>query len=69
MALHSADKMDPFMQGLGELLRSGDYSDLEIKCGAETFKVHRAIVCTRSDVLARQCKGGFKVSRGSHLVF
>ncbi len=30
------------------LLDSGKYSDFTIKCGADEYKVHKAIVCPRS---------------------
>ncbi|KAK8208941.1 hypothetical protein M8818_003904 [Zalaria obscura] len=45
------------------LYTAGQYSDLTIKCGKDTYKVHEAIVCTRSEVLASMCKENtFKVS-------
>ncbi|KAH9826501.1 hypothetical protein Tdes44962_MAKER00464 [Teratosphaeria destructans] len=48
------------------LLKSGDYSDLRIKCGDKEFKVHKAIVCARSEYFAKACKpGAFKVSPGT----
>ncbi|PYI03306.1 hypothetical protein BO78DRAFT_375396 [Aspergillus sclerotiicarbonarius CBS 121057] len=34
-----------FQDAMGELLRSGDYSDLTITCGGYVYKVHRAIIC------------------------
>ncbi|KAL1963538.1 hypothetical protein VTN77DRAFT_8119 [Rasamsonia byssochlamydoides] len=43
-----------------ELLQSGDYSDLTIYCGADVYRIHRAIVCPQSKVLAAMCRGGFK---------
>ncbi|KAI7103774.1 hypothetical protein KC340_g7823 [Hortaea werneckii] len=47
----------------GQLLDTGEYSDLTIKCGLRTFKVHKAIVCARSDYFAVACKpGAFKES-------
>ncbi|KAF2279790.1 uncharacterized protein EI97DRAFT_371456, partial [Westerdykella ornata] len=36
----------------GSLRASGEYSDLIITCGSEHFKVHKAIVCTRSGFFA-----------------
>ncbi|OAL00252.1 hypothetical protein IQ06DRAFT_347635 [Phaeosphaeriaceae sp. SRC1lsM3a] len=33
---------------LKALLVSGEYSDLEITCGDDSYKVHKAIVCSRS---------------------
>jgi len=40
---------------------SEKYSDITLKCGETIFKVHRAIVCTRSPVLAAAFDGNFKV--------
>lgn len=37
------------------------YCDLEIRCEGKSFKVHRNIVCLLSDVLAKECDGGFQV--------
>ncbi|KAI9744176.1 MAG: hypothetical protein M1818_002328 [Claussenomyces sp. TS43310] len=42
------------------LLHTGKYSDLGISCGAQFWKVHRAVVCTQSPVLAKMIDGGFK---------
>lgn len=60
--------MDSLVRGIADLLRTGNFSDLEVKCGGESFKVHRAVVCTRSTVMARQCSGGFMVSQVMHPV-
>lgn len=40
---------------------SADYSDLTITCGEKEFKVHRAVICPRSDYFDAACKGEFKV--------
>ncbi|PVH79557.1 hypothetical protein DL98DRAFT_589190 [Cadophora sp. DSE1049] len=37
---------------LANLLENGKYYDLLIRCHHETFKVHRAVVCSASDVIA-----------------
>ncbi|KAK8184895.1 BTB/POZ protein [Phyllosticta capitalensis] len=44
------------------LLESGQYSDLEVHCGGEVFKVHKAIVCPQSDFfrLAVKPENGFQ---------
>ncbi|KAI6799312.1 hypothetical protein KC363_g7669 [Hortaea werneckii] len=48
-------------EALRQLLDTGQYSDLTIKCGLRTFKVHQAIVCARSEYFAAACKpGAFK---------
>lgn len=39
---------------------SEKYSDLTIVCGDRQFKVHKAIVCTASDVLRREVDGKMK---------
>ncbi|SMR59219.1 unnamed protein product [Zymoseptoria tritici ST99CH_1E4] len=36
------------------------YADLELHCGGQTFKVHRAVVCSASAVMATECDGGDK---------
>lgn len=38
-----------------ELLETGKYSDLTIKCGDRSFKVHKALVCLKSAVVAAEC--------------
>ena len=38
-----------------ELLRTGKYSGLTIKCDGHTFKVHRAHICLKSAVIAAEC--------------
>ncbi|KAI7200301.1 hypothetical protein KC316_g2264 [Hortaea werneckii] len=43
-------------EALRKLLNTGEYSDLIIKCGLRTFKVHKAIVCARSEYFAAACK-------------
>ncbi|KAK3112447.1 hypothetical protein LTR53_011284 [Teratosphaeriaceae sp. CCFEE 6253] len=40
------------------LHESDEYSDLTIVCGDDTYKVHKAIVCTQSPVLRAACKAG-----------
>jgi len=44
-----------------DLLRTGKYSDLTIKNGEQSFRVHRAIVCPRSPFFMKACDGPFKV--------
>ena len=48
--------------GIQSLLKSGKYSDLTITTQDRSFKVHKAIVCTQSKVLAAMSDGGFKES-------
>jgi hypothetical protein len=44
------------------LLATGEFSDFVITCGDKTWNVHKAIVCTQSDVFAAASKFG-KVSK------
>jgi len=41
------------------LMSSQKYTDLTLSCQGQEFKVHRAIVCTQSPVLAAACDDGF----------
>ena len=59
--------MESLAKGIGSLLRDPKYSDLEIRCEGRTYYVHRAIMCSRSQVLAKECDGDFKVC-DHHLV-
>ena len=43
------------------MMMSQKYTDLVLCCQGKEFKVHRAIICTQSPVLAAACDGGFKV--------
>ncbi|KAK0837997.1 hypothetical protein LTS02_017858 [Friedmanniomyces endolithicus] len=42
------------------LLQTGRFSDLTLVCKDRRFRVHRAIVCSRSPVWAAAAEGGFK---------
>lgn len=41
--------------------RTSDFTDFEIKCGGESWKVHKVIVCTRSSVLKSAITHEWKV--------
>ncbi|KAI9665417.1 MAG: hypothetical protein M1831_001856 [Alyxoria varia] len=51
------------MPDFSSLLKSGDFSDLQIKCNGKTFKVHKAIVTPHSEYFKRICSSSFKESR------
>ena len=43
------------------LLRTGQGSDLVVMCNGTTFKVHKAILASRSDFFKTACWGVFRV--------
>ncbi|KAK5674687.1 hypothetical protein LTS10_012688 [Elasticomyces elasticus] len=45
---------------VGDIFKTGQYSDLTIKCGERVWHVHKVIVCPQSPFFARACDGGFK---------
>lgn len=47
------------------LFENGKYSDLTVICGETTYRVHRAVLCSRSQFFAKACDGPFPVSRRS----
>lgn len=46
---------------LSRLLKSGKFADAEVKCGSATFKVHKAILCQRSEWFDKALTGELKV--------
>ncbi|PVI05400.1 hypothetical protein DM02DRAFT_668342 [Periconia macrospinosa] len=48
------------LSDIKDLLTSGEYSDLTITCGDDTYKVHKAIVCKRSEFFKRAVSFGGK---------
>lgn len=50
------------------LFHDEDFSDLDIRSGGETLKVHKAVVCARSDFFKIACKkAAFKVWQAHEL--
>ncbi|KAL9533346.1 hypothetical protein SMMN14_03010 [Sphaerulina musiva] len=45
------------------LRKNPKYSDLEIRCDGRVFKLHRAIVCTMSKTLTKECDGQFREAK------
>ena len=54
----------PLLLAISQLRATQKYSDLTLVCEEQEFKVHKAIVCSQSPVLAAACDGDFKVSSG-----
>ena len=48
-----------------ELLMTGKYSDITIKCGCREWRSHRSIVCKRSTFFGAACDGSFVVRDGN----
>ncbi|KAI8946747.1 hypothetical protein F4801DRAFT_42108 [Xylaria longipes] len=47
-----------------KLLNIKDYSHITLKCDGQEFKLHRAIVCAQSPVMAAALKGDFMAKTG-----
>lgn len=45
-----------------KLLETGNFADAELICGDKNFKIHKAVVCTRSLWFEKALAGGFKAS-------
>ena len=56
------------LEGTTSLLNSEKYSDLTITTQTRSFKVHKAIICTQSKVLAAMSDAGFKETSTAILV-
>lgn len=50
-----------------KLLETGNFADAELICGGKTFKIHKAVVCTRSVWFEKALTGGFAVRTITHL--
>ena len=49
---------------LSEEVEKIPFADLIIKCEDKEFKIHRVLVCRKSEVLTKALVGGFAVSGG-----
>ncbi|KAF5569597.1 hypothetical protein FPANT_13896, partial [Fusarium pseudoanthophilum] len=47
-------------EALANLLKTGKYSDLTISCGNDQYRVHKAIICPRSNFFEAAFSGEFK---------
>ncbi|KAF4497646.1 Kelch 4 [Fusarium agapanthi] len=54
-------------RALGNLLKTGDYFDFVIICGQTRHKVHKAIICPRSDFFKAACGSGFKKAQAGEI--
>ena len=51
---------DSLLLAISQLRTTGKYSDLTLVCQQQEFRVHKAIVCSQSTVLAAACDGDLK---------
>lgn len=58
--MSSKDTLPLFLHDLKD---SGQYSDLKIECEGEAFHVHKAIVCSQSEILSHKYKDASEVRR------
>ncbi|KAK0609750.1 hypothetical protein B0T17DRAFT_512582 [Bombardia bombarda] len=49
------ESRNELMQSLHQLFEKGSYSDLIVKCGDDVYKVHKAILCSRSVYFQKAC--------------
>ncbi|KAI6514818.1 hypothetical protein MCOR10_008444 [Pyricularia oryzae] len=54
-------------QALRDSLKSGDYSDMTIACGDDTYRVHKAIMCPCSKYFETSFKVDMQESHTSHV--
>ena len=58
--MSSKDTLPLFLHDLKD---SGQYSDLKIECEGEEYHVHKAIVCSQSEILSHKYKDASEVRR------
>lgn len=58
----STSNPQPLLKSYSDLLESGLFSDAEVRCGSRTWKVHKAILCTRSKWFKKALMGHFEES-------
>lgn len=58
--------MESLAEGIRQLYLDEEYADLELRCGDQSYKLHKAVICNRSDFFKAACKKDtFKVSTRS----
>ncbi|KAG9647929.1 hypothetical protein KCU95_g15647, partial [Aureobasidium melanogenum] len=63
--------LQTLLKGMADLQDYGDHADLTITCGSDTYKVHKAIVCSQSEFFKLACRkhtdfgGEFKEAQSS----
>ncbi|KAI1814640.1 hypothetical protein GGS20DRAFT_547799 [Poronia punctata] len=60
-------ELESVLGSLKSICETGDYSDLTISCGEDKYKVHKAVLCPRSEFFAAACRGPFREARENHI--
>ncbi|KAH6640171.1 hypothetical protein F5144DRAFT_87652 [Chaetomium tenue] len=51
--------MAAIYDGLASLYGDEKYTDLTVTCGGQTFRLHRAVICSQSPFFEKACSGNF----------
>ena len=52
-------KLESHCDAYARFLDTGRHSDFEIECGEHVFKVHKAIICAKSEFFDKLCSSDF----------